>query len=565
MKIFISYRRDDTAYQAHRICELLGEQFGGQSVFIDLDSIPPGVDFRQHIHDSVGSCTVLLAVIGEKWLTTARDGERRLDDPRDFVRIEIEAALQRGIPVVPVLIGATDVPRPEELPQSLADLAYRHAVKIRPARDFSRDVEDLIRGLNLHKTIGNTPERGKSGDPICSDFETPPPGSDDERSFGIDLGMANSMMAMRLGREAPTICRMADGSELKPSIVYIQQNGTPLVGRWARPKLVVDPVRTISCVKRFMGNAEKTWAIDDVSYSAVDVSSIIIRELLSDFSKHFPNQTPITKAAISVPADFDEKATADTIEAAKQAGLEEVGIILEPVASALYYMLSEHGRWLARKSTEATLLVTDLGGATFDLALVRYFRNKATVIAHDGDRELGGIDWTNVLFNWLVKSVTESCGFNPIADFDSDHHQRVAASIHEAAEEVKCQLSDQPEAYAMVANLAPKEYSGSNVHLDCEISRAMFEQVGQDLVARMMVVIERLLNSSGQATVDIDKVLCVGGASRMPMIQNALRTRFGDRVDTTIPPKHCVAFGTAYFASAIRNTSGNRVIKRASR
>jgi hypothetical protein len=150
--IFISYRREDSIDATGRLADRLVARFGRERVFIDVDSMPLGVDFRQHLSTAVGRCRVLLAVIADRWLDCSHDsgphkGRRRLDDPADFVRIEIEAALQRDIPVIPVLVGSARVPAPEALPPSLEALSYRHGAEVRPGRDFNGHVEHLLRSL----------------------------------------------------------------------------------------------------------------------------------------------------------------------------------------------------------------------------------------------------------------------------------------------------------------------------------------------------------------------------------------------------------------------------------
>jgi formylglycine-generating enzyme required for sulfatase activity len=148
-KIFICYRRHDAEFQAHWICRKLQEQFGHEQVFIDVETIPLGVDFRTYLNDAIAQCGVLLAVIGDRWLDCrAEGGQRRLDDPDDFVRIEIQAALMRGIPVVPVLLGQVPMPRKQDLPAALSGLAYRNAVQVRSGRDFDGDIDRLMSGLS---------------------------------------------------------------------------------------------------------------------------------------------------------------------------------------------------------------------------------------------------------------------------------------------------------------------------------------------------------------------------------------------------------------------------------
>jgi hypothetical protein len=146
-KVFISYRREDAAAFAGRVFDQLQSHFGRGAVFIDVDSIPFGVDFRHYLTDAVSQCRVLLAIIGDRWTTTGPDGHVRLNDPKDFVRIEIETALTGNIPVIPVLVGKTPMPSEEELPPSLRPLAYRHACNLDSGRDFNIHVGQLIRRL----------------------------------------------------------------------------------------------------------------------------------------------------------------------------------------------------------------------------------------------------------------------------------------------------------------------------------------------------------------------------------------------------------------------------------
>src|SRR5579863_820015 len=143
-KIFLSYRREDSAFQTTAIHEKLVDAFGNERVFMDFDSIAPGRDFRARLQLAISQCDVCLAVIGEHWLDAQKDGRRRLDDPRDFVRIEIESALSRDIPVIPLLLGSAVVPAPESLPESLRELSYRNALAIRPGRDFKNDIQALV-------------------------------------------------------------------------------------------------------------------------------------------------------------------------------------------------------------------------------------------------------------------------------------------------------------------------------------------------------------------------------------------------------------------------------------
>jgi hypothetical protein len=147
LKIFISYRREDSIALTGRLCDRLRNHFSHESIFMDVDTIPFGVDFRRYLSEAVGQCDVLLAIIGERWSSVDQEGRRRIDDPKDFVRVEIEAALKRDIPVIPVLLDNVSMPREEQLPSTLADLAYRNACSVDSGRDFHNHADRLIRGL----------------------------------------------------------------------------------------------------------------------------------------------------------------------------------------------------------------------------------------------------------------------------------------------------------------------------------------------------------------------------------------------------------------------------------
>ena len=174
--IFISYRREDNSDAAGRIYDRLAQHFGAGSVFFDIDTIPFGVDFREHIHEYVAKCDVVLVVIGDNWLCTDDEGNLRLNDAKDFVRIELEAALQRDIPVVPVLVGNAQVPSQNELPQSLHDLAFRNAAEVRSGTAFQGQIERLIRGIeDLQADTANNDEPEEVVRPEPPMAETPAP------------------------------------------------------------------------------------------------------------------------------------------------------------------------------------------------------------------------------------------------------------------------------------------------------------------------------------------------------------------------------------------------------
>jgi formylglycine-generating enzyme required for sulfatase activity len=193
-KIFISYRREDSEHIAGRIHDRLISHFGRDAIFMDIDNIPFGVDFRKHLAEAVSQCDVLLAVIGDSWLQLRfkrgpKRKQRRLEDPADFVRIEIEAALARGIPVVPVLVGEALMPAQERLPESLKELAFRHAAEVRSGRDFHDHVDRLVRGIEHLSVQVRSDSASMSPQSEPSDSATPEPGDNDSIDVGIDLQM----------------------------------------------------------------------------------------------------------------------------------------------------------------------------------------------------------------------------------------------------------------------------------------------------------------------------------------------------------------------------------------
>ena len=185
-QIFISYRRDDSGYVAGMLCQRLQNTFGPQSVFIDIDNIPLGVDFRSHLSDAVSKCDILLAVIGDSWLgAVPGSSERRIDNPTDFVRIEVEAALARDIPVVPVLVGNATLPTPNILPDALQALAFRNAAEVRPGRELNFHIESLVRGLQAHFTPPSTALPSKPKAVEDDSRSAPKPNSTSPPSTGL--------------------------------------------------------------------------------------------------------------------------------------------------------------------------------------------------------------------------------------------------------------------------------------------------------------------------------------------------------------------------------------------
>ena len=240
IKVFVSYRRDDSRHQAGRLYDHLVEQFGKKYVFKDVDSIPLGSDFREVLTERVAGCDVFLALIGDAWLSSAGpSGTRRLDDPDDFVRIEIEAALGRSIPVIPVLVGGSSVPKAEELPESLRDLAFRRGLPVRSDPDFHRDVERLIRGIEdmvSDQPVGSAsrgPRREGAGDLKSATFgvgAAVPPHGRFQR-----VGLAGLVVAVAILAAVTLITRLGPSRIRTPPVAVLDGRVGPHVDRPAVP------------------------------------------------------------------------------------------------------------------------------------------------------------------------------------------------------------------------------------------------------------------------------------------------------------------------------------------
>ena len=548
-KVFISYRREDSLDVTDRLYERLTRQFGTGAVFRDMDNIPLGVDFRQYLTEAVGRCDVLLAVIGDRWLQAAKSDATgsvryRLDDPRDFVRIEIESALTRRIPVIPVLVGRATIPGAAELPDALKDLAYRNAAEVRSGRDFHNHVDYLIQGLQrLFASCSPTTQRP------AAEYVLPPHGGSSDPPdgvwFGIDLGTTYSSIAYREKRRPPKIAVNRFGERSTPSVVAFEPNGNRLVGVDAREYVMRYPERTVDNVKRQMGT-EYIREIDGVTYSPTDFSAFILRELICDMEAQIGG--PVERATISVPVAFSSEARRATIDAGRQAGLKEVALMTEPEATVLAFLLSREGEWLRDDSREHHVLVYDLGGGTFDVALIRYCRNEVRFIGTSGDDKLGGLDWDMELVNSFAGAVTALHGQDPRGDVST--LPRVIYQL----ERVKRILSDLESADALIqCGPCPLEF---------HVTRDEFVELTQHLVARTEGITEDLLRRHAITWEGLSVVLGTGGSTRMPMIRDMLARHHASRLHVFGPDENSVALGAAYHASAYRDACGKKKIAR---
>ncbi len=372
---------------------------------------------------------------------------------------------------------------------------------------------------------------------------------------GIDLGTTNSVIAVVEGGEA-TVIPTSEGGRLCPSIVGFSKNGERLVGQTAKRQAVVNPKNTVFSIKRFMGrrydevveernrvpfeviqgqsgDARVRIPQTEKTYTPQEISALVLQKLKRDAEAYLGE--PIAQAVITVPAYFNDSQRQATKDAGKIAGLEVLRIINEPTAAALAYGLD--------KKEDETILVFDLGGGTFDVSILEVGEGVIQVQATNGDTHLGGDDWDQRIVEWVVETFRRENGI----DLSSD--PQVMQRLKEAAEKAKIELSTMTETdinlpFITADSTGPK-------HLQMTLTRAKFEQITEDLVARCRVPFEKALSDAKLNPANLDEVILVGGATRMPMIQALVRGLIDKEPNRSVNPDEVVAVGAAIQAGVL--------------
>ena len=343
--------------------------------------------------------------------------------------------------------------------------------------------------------------------------------------IGIDLGTTNSCVAVLEGGE-PVVIANAEGSRTTPSVVAFSKTGERMVGQVAKRQAVTNADRTVSSIKRHMGENYRV-TIDGKGYSPQEISAMVLQKLKADAEAYLG--TTVTEAVITVPAYFSDSQRQATKDAGKIAGLDVKRIINEPTAAALAYGLD--------KENEQKIMVYDLGGGTFDVSIMEIGDGVFDVLATAGDTHLGGDDFDQRVMNYLVDEFKKAEGI----DLSND---RVAMQrLKEAAEKAKIELSGMTSTsvnlpYITADATGPK-------HLDVTISRAKFNELTADLVERTMKPVRQALADAGLQASDLHKVLLVGGSTRIPAVQDAVKSITGKDGFKGINPDECVAVGAA--------------------
>lgn len=352
-------------------------------------------------------------------------------------------------------------------------------------------------------------------------------------AIGIDLGTTYSCLAVLNEHGQPTTIPNQEGELSTPSVVFFDENET-IVGTEALRNAIAYPDRVIQNAKRFIGDSNKSWTVDDETFSPRQVSTLILQKLIAAAQDQLGQ---VDEAVVTVPAQFSDAQRNETVKAAKAAGLKRVEIINEPVAAALCHVLGSEGLAFAELAIDQQLLVFDLGGGTLDLAIVSYSSDEVRVVASDGDLELGGLDWTQTLVDLAAQKFIEDFQSDPRANPKS--HQFLALE----AEQAKRSLSVRPRAAITV------QHDGKQRTYQIELTEFVASCV--ELLQRSEVVTKRILSDQGFGWAHVDVVLTTGGASRMPMIKESLQSLSGRTLNSTLSPDQSIAHGAAYYAGML--------------
>ena len=358
--------------------------------------------------------------------------------------------------------------------------------------------------------------------------------------IGIDLGTTNSCVATLEGGQAVVIPN-SEGSRTTPSVVAFAKDGERLVGITAKRQAVTNSERTVLSVKREMGT---DWSkeIDDDDYTPQEISAFVLQKMKSDAEEYLGRE--VSQAVITCPAYFTDAQRKATQDAGRIAGLEVLRIINEPTAAALAYGVD--------KDEDQTILVFDLGGGTFDVSILEIYQvdgqPQIEVTATSGDNRLGGDDFDEVVIDWIVSEYKKSSGI------DLSNDLQAMSRLREAAEKAKIELSGTSSTQVNLPFITMRD--GQPEHLDMTLSRAKFDDLTADLIKRTMKPTRRSMKDAGVKAGDIDKILLVGGSTRIPAVQDAIEKETGKPPFKGINPDEAVAIGAALQAGSIVGDEG---------
>ena len=343
--------------------------------------------------------------------------------------------------------------------------------------------------------------------------------------IGIDLGTTNSCVAVMEGGE-PTVITNQEGARTTPSVVGFAKNGERLVGQLAKRQAVSNPENTIISIKRHMGTDYKV-NVEGKSYTPQEISAMILQKIKADAEAHLGE--PVKQAVITVPAYFTDSQRQATKDAGTVAGLEVLRIINEPTAAALAYGVD--------KGEDGKILVFDLGGGTFDVSILELGEGVFEVLATSGNNHLGGDDFDQRIMDYLISEFKKETGIDLSNDKLADQR------LKEAAEKAKIELSGVASTQINLPFITA-DATGPK-HLDVTLTRAKFDEMTRDLVEATIEPTRKAMKDAGLSASDIDKVLLVGGSTRIPAVQEAIKRELGKEPTKNINPDECVAIGAA--------------------
>ena len=349
--------------------------------------------------------------------------------------------------------------------------------------------------------------------------------------IGIDLGTTNSVVAVMEGGE-PTVITNTEGSRLTPSVVGFSKTGERLVGQLAKRQAVSNPENTISSIKRHMGE-NYTVDIQGKKYTPQEISAMILQKLKEDAESYLGEK--VTQAVITVPAYFNDGQRQATKDAGKIAGLDVLRIVNEPTAAALAYGLDKGG--------DGKILVFDLGGGTFDVSILELGDGVFEVKATNGNTHLGGDDFDNKVMEWMISEFKKETGI------DLSQDKMAEQRLKEAAEKAKIELSTVLSTNINLPFITA-DATGPK-HLDLTLTRAKFNELTENLVQATMEPTKKAIADSGYTIDEIDKIILVGGSSRIPAVQDAIKSILGKEPSKGVNPDECVAIGAAIQAGVL--------------
>lgn len=350
--------------------------------------------------------------------------------------------------------------------------------------------------------------------------------------IGIDLGTTNSCVAVLEGGD-PTVIANAEGNRTTPSVVGFAKNGERLIGETAKRQAVTNPDRTVASIKRHMGEDYKV-TIDGKDYTPQDISAMVLAKLKADAESYLGEK--VTEAVITVPAYFTDSQKQATKDAGRIAGLDVKRIINEPTAAALAYGLD-------KEEGHHKILVYDLGGGTFDVSILELGDGVFEVLATSGNNKLGGDDFDNALLNFMADSFAAENGV------DLRQDQMAMQRLKEAAEKAKKELSSAQTTNVNLPFITVKD--NSPLHLNMDITRAKFDQLTAHLVEATIEPMKKAMNDAGVTNADLAKIILVGGSTRIPAVQEAVKKITGKEPYKGVNPDECVAVGAAIQAGVL--------------